>query len=162
MVRIQAQSRAYGPDSSTEQRVWAGLKHSKQRPKLDFPSKSIVQSGLGDDGSDTNTQHKGKRGDDIDTNTVQSSRGDDGSVTNRWYNGKREGGLDTNTVQRCRVDDGSDTNTWHNGKRDDGLDTNTVQRCRVDDGPETNTGVERGQISDVEGTKTYQRMQPLR
>jgi hypothetical protein len=31
----------------------------------------------------------------------------------------------------------------------------TVQRCRVDDGPKTNTGVEIGQISDVEGTQTY-------
>jgi hypothetical protein len=33
----------------------------------------------------------------------------------------------------------------------DGIDTNTVQRCRVDDGPEINTGVECGQISEVEG-----------
>jgi hypothetical protein len=31
----------------------------------------------------------------------------------------------------------------------------SVQRCRVDDGPKTNTGVEIGQINDVEGTQTY-------
>ena len=85
---------------NTEQRVWSGLKHRKQRSQL----KNIVQIGLGDDGSDTNTQ----------------------------YNGKRENGLDTNTVQRRRVDDGPDINTGvERGQISDAEGKNTYQRMQT-------------------------------
>ena len=48
-------------------------------------------------------------------------------------------------------DDGSNMDREDKVGEGDGIDTNTVQRCRVDDGPEINTGVECGQISEVEG-----------
>jgi len=57
-------------------------------------------------------------------------------------------------VQSGLGDDGLDMDREDKGGGNS-IDTNTVQRCRVDNGPEINTGIERGQMSDVEGKNTY-------